>query len=94
MSEASKRRYQELGPKYTSGGLVCFRCLQKSHISSNCPKYSGPLPDRLCIQNNNGRRKVCGYHYPCKEKQFQNLKLEENPSTQKPGNPSIWGKNS
>ena len=91
ISEDSKRRLMELGPKYSSGGIVCFRCLSRLHLSSNCDKYSGSLPDKLCFRFEGGKKRVCGYHFPCKEKSFQNLKVEQDQKV-KPGNPSIWGK--
>ena len=93
MSEASKKRLQLLGPRFQGKGLVCFRCLEfDSHLSTNCPHFSGQMPEKLCFDFSGGKRKPCGFHDPatCPKKKFSNVNIDG--GGQRQGNPSVWAR--
>ena len=93
MSDSSKRRLQILGPRFQEKGLVCFRCLEfNNHISTNCPNYDGPMPEKLCFDFSAGKRKPCGFHSveACQRKKFSNVNIEGGGHRQ--GNPSVWAR--
>ena len=95
MTEKSKLKLQELGPRFqNTNGPICFKCidLKNLHLPKSCPLYSGPVADKLCWKHEGGKRRPCGYHPPelCKERKFQNLKIEG--TLPKKGNPNVWGK--
>ena len=93
MSEASKKRLQLLGPRFQDKGLVCFRCLEfNDHISTSCPHYTGPMPEKLCFDFTGGKKKPCGFHSPdaCQRKKFSNVNIDG--GGQRKGNPSVWAR--
>ena len=72
MSEMSRSRFQQLGPKFNEKNLTCFLCLKiNDHISRDCPEYRDcSLASTLCYI----RGQPHGFHHreSCIEQQSYN----------------------
>ena len=72
MSEMSRSRFRQLGPKFNPKDLTCFLCLKiNNHISRDCPEYKDcSLASTLCYI----RGEPHGFHHreSCIEQQSYN----------------------